>query len=108
VWNNVSFHRTNIVRERFAAQNCNGVVPPSSPFLNPIEEFCSAWRWKVYDYQARDQMSLLDAMNVASEDITGDLCRGWLSHARRLFPLCITRENIRCDVDENLWPDQQE
>ncbi len=30
VWNNVNFHRTNIVRDWFAA--------PYSPFLNPIEE----------------------------------------------------------------------
>ncbi len=24
------------------------------------------------------------------------------------FPRCMAMENIRCDVDENLWPDQQE
>ncbi len=24
------------------------------------------------------------------------------------FPWCMAMENIRCDVDENLWPDQQE
>lgn len=37
----------------------------------------------------------------ACEDITGNDCRGF-------FSLCIARENIICDVDENLWPDQQE
>lgn len=26
-------------------------LPPYSPFLSPIEEFFSAWRWKVYDRQ---------------------------------------------------------
>ena len=26
-------------------------LPPYSPFLNPIEELFSAWRWKVYDHQ---------------------------------------------------------
>ncbi len=25
-----------------------------------------------------------------------------------IFPRFMAMENIRCDVDENLWPDQQE
>jgi transposase len=39
VWNNVSFHRTNIVREWFAAHERTTMEfrPPSSPFLNLIE-----------------------------------------------------------------------
>lgn len=110
VWDNVSFHRTNIVREWFAALEriTMDFLPPSSQFLYRTESFFSARRWKVYDYQAQDQMSLLDAVNDACEDITCDQCRGWLRHARRFFPWGITRENIRCDVDESLWPDQQE
>ncbi len=27
---------------------------------------------------------------------------------QEIFPWCMAMENIRCDVDENLWPDQQE
>ncbi len=53
-------------------------------------------------------MSLSDAMNAACEDITADHCRGWVPHSRRFFPQCMAMKNIRCDVDENLWPDQQE
>nr|XP_024657137.1 mitogen-activated protein kinase kinase kinase kinase 5 [Maylandia zebra] len=30
-------------------------LPPYSPFLNPIEEFFSAWRWKVYDHHPHQQ-----------------------------------------------------
>ncbi|KAI2652464.1 Protein FAM243A [Labeo rohita] len=109
VWDNVSF-RTNIVRDWFAAHERITVefLPPYSPFLNPIEEFFSAWRWKVYDHRPQDQMSLLDTMNAACEDITADHCRGWVRHSRRFFPQSMALENIRCDVDENLWPDQQE
>lgn len=64
VWDNVSFHQTNIVREWSAAHEriTMEFLPPYSPFLNQ----------------------------------------------RSFFPRCITRENIRRDVDENLWPDQQE
>ena len=29
-------------------------------------------------------------------------------HSKRFFPRCIAREDIRCDVDENLWPNRQE
>ncbi len=52
-------------------------LPPYSPFINPIEEFFSVWRWKVCDNRPQDQMSLLGAMNAVCEDITADHCRGW-------------------------------
>ncbi|KAM7420040.1 hypothetical protein PAMA_014650 [Pampus argenteus] len=84
----------------------NVFLPPYSPFLNPIEEFFSAWRWRVYEHHAENQKALMTAMDAACEDITGDQCRGWLRHARRFFPRCISRDNIRCDVDENLWPNR--
>ncbi|KAL0153040.1 hypothetical protein M9458_051639 [Cirrhinus mrigala] len=43
VWDNVSFHRTNSVRDWFAAHERITVefLPPYSPFLNPIEVFFS-------------------------------------------------------------------
>ncbi len=42
------------------------------------------------------------------EDITADHCRGWVQHSRICFSRCMAMEDIRCDVDENLWPDLQE
>ncbi len=67
VWDNVSFHRSNIIRQWFAAHNrmLMEFLSPYSPFLNPIEEFFSAWRWKVYDRQPHTQMTLLAAMDAA-------------------------------------------
>ncbi|KAL3976810.1 potassium voltage-gated channel Shaker-related subfamily A, beta member 1 [Sarotherodon galilaeus] len=110
VWDNVNFHHSPLIRGWFAThpRMVMGFLPPYSPFLNPIEEFFSAWRWRVYEHHAQDQPSLLHAMDAACDDITGDQCRGWLRHARRFFPRCIARESIRCDVDENLWPDGQQ
>jgi len=35
--------------------------------------------------------------------ITADNCQGRIRHAKRYFPRCLARENIRCDVDENMW-----
>ncbi len=51
IWDNVSFHRAALVQAWFTNHNQFEVVylPPYSPFLNPIEEFFSAWRWRVYD-----------------------------------------------------------
>lgn len=110
ICDNVSFHRSNIIRQWFVTHPRTLIefLPPYSPFLNPIEEFFSAWRWKVYDRQPHTQMTLLAAMDATCEDITVDACRGWIRHSKRLFPRCIGRENIRCDVDENMWADRQE
>ncbi len=65
VWDNVSFHRSNIVRDCLAAHERITVefLPPYSPFLNPIEEFF--------------QYMIIDHKNAACEDITADHCRGW-------------------------------
>lgn len=82
--------------------------PPYSPFLNPIEEFFSAWRWKVYDRQPHTQMTLLAAMDAACHDITADACRVLIRHSKRFFPRCIAREDVCCDVDDNLWPNRQD
>ncbi len=83
-------------------------LSPYSPFLNPIEDFFSAWRWKVYDRQPHKQMTLLAAMDAVCDEITADACRGMIRHSKRFFPCCIAREDIRCDVDANLWPNRQE
>ncbi|KAK0149245.1 hypothetical protein N1851_010227 [Merluccius polli] len=77
-------------------------LPAYSPFLNAIEEFFSAWRWKVYNHRLYDQMPLIDAMTAAAQEIGAEECQGWIRHTRRFFPRCIARENIACDVDENL------
>ena len=44
IWDNVSFHRSNIIRQWFAAHNrmLMEFLSPYSPFLNPIEECFSA------------------------------------------------------------------
>lgn len=77
-------------------------LPPYSPFLNPIEEFFSAWSWKVYVRQPLERATLLQAMDDAYDDISVDQCQAWIRHAKRFFPRCLNNDNIHCDVDENL------
>ncbi|XP_048826950.1 uncharacterized protein LOC125704854 [Brienomyrus brachyistius] len=109
-WDNVAFHHSRAVTAWFDAhpRMMSHFLAPYSPFLNPIEEFFSAWRWKVFDHRPHDQMSLLDAMDAACQDITAEHCQGWIRHAKRFFPRCLAREDIRCDVDENMWPNAED
>ncbi len=57
IWDNVSFHRAALVRNWFTAHPRFLVVylPPYSPFLNPIEDFFSVWRWKVCGQTATEK-----------------------------------------------------
>ena len=59
-------------------------------------------------YMIASQMTLLAAMDAACDDITADACRGWIRHSKWFFPRCIAREDLRCDVDEKLWPNRRE
>lgn len=68
----------------------------------------SAWRWKVYDHSPHDLLSLLDAMTAGCGDVSPEACQGWIRHSKRFFPRCIAREDIRCDVDENMWPNAED
>lgn len=36
-----------------------------SPFFNPIEEFSSAWHWKVYEHKPHESIPLLQALEEA-------------------------------------------
>ncbi len=107
VWDNVSFHRAIQVREWFNMNQgfINLCLPPYSPFLNPIEEFFSSWRWKIYERQPYTRVNLLQAMGLACGDIGVEACQAWIRHARGFFPRCLARQNVACDVDEVLWPD---
>ena len=107
VWDNVSFHQAAQVREWFNinGQFMNLYLPPYSPFLKPIEELFSSWRWKVYDRQPYTRINLLQAMDLACGDIGEESCQGWIRHTRDVFPHYLRRDSIACDVDEVLWPD---
>ncbi|XP_045915472.1 uncharacterized protein LOC123977049 isoform X2 [Micropterus dolomieu] len=50
--------------------------------LDQTEEFFSAWRWKVHDRHPHEQVTLLQAMDDACNDITADQCQAWIRYAR--------------------------
>ena len=88
IWDNVAFHRSREVRQWFELHNqqfFNLYIAPYSPFLNPMEEFFSAWRWRVYDRQPYTRENLLVAMDLACDDVRADCFQGWVRHARAFF-----------------------
>jgi transposase len=106
VWHDVSFHRAALVRNWFTNRHQFKVLylPPYTPFLNPIEELFSAWRWRIYDRQPHARMPFLLAMEQACADNDLGSIHGWIRHTRQYFPRFLAGENIACDVDEILWP----
>ncbi|XP_039666173.1 uncharacterized protein LOC120564968 [Perca fluviatilis] len=108
IWDNVNFHRGPRIPEWFDnnPRFINVCLPPYSPFLNPIEQFFSAWRWKVYDRNPYVQEHLIQSMDAACDNIGVEAIQGWIRHAKGFFPRCLARDRIACDVDEVLWPDR--
>ena len=104
---NVSFHRAVLVQNWFATHPQFVVLylPPYSPFLNPIEEFFSAWHWKVYDRQPYARMPLLQEMKDACGDIEVASAKVGYAMLGDTSLDVWSRENVSCDVDEVLWPD---
>ncbi|XP_038138342.1 uncharacterized protein LOC119781817 [Cyprinodon tularosa] len=71
IWDNVHFQTTNQISEWFTTNSnhfLNVCLPPYSPFLNPIEEFFSSWRWKVYDRQPYTRAVVPKKSQVSDEN----------------------------------------
>ena len=82
-------------------------LPTYSPSLNPIEDLFLSWRWKVNDCHPPTRVPLLQAM----EDACVGASAGWICHSRRISPRCSARDNMACDVNQNvtkigcrMWP----
>lgn len=56
----------------------------------------SSWRWKVYDHQTHDQMSLLDTMNVGCLGTSSEDCQGWIRYEKDSFPGVLTGHKVWC------------
>lgn len=67
IWDNLNFHRAALVSDWCTDPPLFTVfkLPPYSLFLNTIEEFFSAWRWKVYDRHPHQCIALLQAIEKA-------------------------------------------
>lgn len=70
IWDNVAFHNCHLVNEWFVAhpRMMMQFLPAYFSFLNPIEEFSSAGRWKVYNHPySMSRCLLLNAMTPGTQ-----------------------------------------
>ena len=76
---------TRIVQHQPAFFTVNVCLPPYSPFLNPIEECFSMWRWNVYDLNPYTRVNIVQAMELACGDMGVKCFQGWIKHTRGFF-----------------------
>jgi hypothetical protein len=57
-----------------------GVLPPYSPFLNPIEELFNQWKQLIKRAQSTNENELYEAVHTASENISPENCRMYVQH----------------------------
>ena len=90
-------------------------LPPYSPFLTPVENSFSAWKWKIKHDLAEIQNSFSDreearehGMNLmqwrrhllitagesALSTITAQKCMNWEQHCLSYFPKCFEKSDI--------------
>ena len=88
---NVSFHKTNIIRKLFNNYGHTIIyLPPYSPFLNPIENLFSKWKEEVRQRRADNEVNLLRLINDVSYLISEENCSGWY---RNMFSYILKANN---------------
>lgn len=98
IMDNVPFHKSPAIRETIES---NGhkflLLPPYSPFLNPIENLFSKWKNNIRQARPQGEVELFNLINNVSILITPEDCNGYYQHMRRFITKCINKEEI---VDE--------
>ncbi len=102
VWDNVRFHHAEVVQAWFQAHPrfMTLYLPPFFSFPQPY--------WGFFLSQSLERATLLQAMDEACDDISVVQCQAWIRHAKSFFPRYMNNDDIHCDVDENLWPNDQD
>ena len=95
IMDNVPFHRNIRVRQLIEDRGHRLLLlPPYSPFLNPIENGFSKWKGIVREGRARSEEVLLGLIEDGHRAITADDCAGYYRHVFRFLPRCIRGEPI--------------
>lgn len=82
IWDNVSFHRQESLRELIEAHGATVTfLPAYSPELNPIEECWSKLKAWLRKKAARTIQSLQEAITEAIQQVTLQDIAGWFRHA---------------------------
>ncbi len=89
------------VKHFYEQQYCKGKCKSICTFYRTTQQPGAGGRAAVFNHQQeREICNMIIANNsIRLREIQSAIIN---------FPRCTAMENIRCDVDENLWPDQQE
>jgi transposase len=80
VMDNVSFHKTNLIREELVILGLSAkYLPAYSPFFNPIENMFSKWKNHVKRRQAMNEVELTEAMNEVRAVVTAEDCSNYVA-----------------------------
>lgn len=91
VMDNAKFHFNAPLKEFFEKSPHNmKMLPPYSPFLNPIEEAFSKLKWFVrMKHFERGKDQLIERIKEGTEHISTSDCEGWVRHSMSFFVPCI-------------------
>jgi len=95
VMDNVPFHKCTEVRQRIVDEGHRvHLLPPYSPFLNPIENLFSQWKQLIRNSNAKNEQELLIAIDDSLGRISVTHCTNYYLHMLKMLPRCIAREEI--------------
>ncbi|KAG2213201.1 hypothetical protein INT47_011350 [Mucor saturninus] len=96
VMDNASIHKTPAVKELLKNSNhqmC--LLPPYSPFLNPIEECFSKLKTLVKRKpNLKGKEELVEHIRQTIHQISEENCQGWIDHSIQFFGDCTERKEI--------------
>ena len=88
VMDNVSFHKCNLVKEKFIETGHEVLyLPPYSLFLNPMENLFSKWKDFVKRSNCMSELELMCSMEEGLNLITNEDCEGWYRNMKRYIRL---------------------
>jgi transposase len=95
VMDNVPFHKCREIREKISeAGHSLLLLPPYSPFLNPIENMFAQWKEKVKRENPRSEEELLELIDRKFEEITPVNCRNYYLKMLGFVHRCMNREAV--------------
>jgi transposase len=95
IMDNATIHWTRALQELCNSQNIRILLlPPHSPFLNPIENLFSKWKHIVKSDVVTNEDELLARINTESNEVTENDCDGYFRNMLRYIGRCMNNEEI--------------
>lgn len=91
---NASIHKNFDLRQELATQITIIYNAPYSPFLNPIEECFSLWKYLVRKSHANDERGLVEAILSGSHQIGSEDCKRFIKHSIKFLDPSFKNEDI--------------